>query len=184
MREIKKKKSQTSLEDSILIYGKHAVFGALKNPNRIIEEIYLSEKNQNFEKQLEVYKNKSNKNFLIKEMKKNFIKQNFSTTIKHQGIIAKCKKLELKDYFDFLKDLKEKKRSLGVIIDGITDPNNVGAIYRSSHAFRADFILSERRNTPYENNTILNSSCGAFDMLTTFKTNNLNQAIKNFKKSS
>ena len=41
--------------------------------------------------------------------------------------------------------LENKNSSLGIILDNITDPNNVGAIYRSAYAFNADFIISEKK---------------------------------------
>ena len=80
-----------------------------------------------------------------------------------------------------INSLENKNNSLGIILDNITDPNNVGAIYRSAHAFNADFIISEKKNASCESNTILNSACGAFDKISTFKTANLNQAIQIFK---
>lgn len=180
---LKKNRNTAIKSQKILIYGKHAVLAALKNPKRVITAVYLSENSINLINIIENLQNKENKNFNLKIVKSSFIKNNFSTAIKHQGIIAEAFKLELKDFFQVINDFKEKEKSLGVILDNITDPNNIGAIYRASFAFKVDFLISEKKNSPYENNTILNAACGSFEKLPTFKTANLNQAIKAFKNS-
>ena len=181
MTQKRKNRSQTSLQEKIWIYGRHAVLSALENPKRIIKVVYLLEKEDKLKNNVEKYINKKNKNFLLKIVTRNFIKKNFSTIIKHQGIIAEAVKIEYQDCLNAINNLENKNSSLGIILDNITDPNNVGAIYRSAYAFNADFILSKKKNSPCESNTILNSACGAFDKISTFKTANLNQAIQIFK---
>ena len=89
-------------------------------------------------------------------------------------------RIKYKDCLNAVNNL-ERKIIIGNNSDNITDPNNVGAIYRSAYAFNTDFIISEKKNAPNESNTILNSACGAFDKISTFKTANLNQAIQTFK---
>ena len=181
MKQKKRNRSQTNLHEKILIYGKHAVFSALENPKRVIKIVYLLEKEDKLKNDVEEYINKKNKNILLKIVTRNFIKKNFSAIIKHQGIIAEAIKIEYQDCLNIINNLENKNNSLGIILDNITDPNNVGAIYRSAYAFNANFIISERTNSTCESNTILNSACGAFDKISTFKTANLNQAIQTFK---
>tara|TARA_B100001248_G_C27393486_1_gene463883 strand:- start:1021 stop:1815 length:795 start_codon:yes stop_codon:yes gene_type:complete len=181
MTQKRKTCSHNILQEKIWIYGKHAVLSALENPNRIIKIVYLLEKEDKLKDNVKKYINKKNKNILLKIVTRNFIKKKFSTIIKHQGIIAEAVRIKYEDCLNVINNLERKNNSLGIILDKITDPNNVGAIYRSAYAFNTDFIISEKKNAPNESNTILNSACGAFDKISTFKTANLNQAIQTFK---
>ena len=181
MTKKRKTRSQVSLQEKIWIYGKHAVLSALENPQRVIKNLYLLETEQELIARVEKYKNKTKKNFFLKTVNRSFIKKNFSTIVKHQGIIAEAWKLDHQDCLTEINSLEKKEKSLGVVLDNITDPNNIGAIYRSCYAFNASFIISEKKNAAYENNATLNAACGAYDKMITFKTANLNQVIQVFK---
>ena len=69
-----------------------------------------------------------------------------------------------------------------MILDSLTDVNNVGAIYRSAKAFGIDFIINTKRHTVLETNSLLNTARGAFDALKTYTTNNLVNAIQSLRK--
>ena len=75
---------------------------------------------------------------------------------------------------------KKNDFNYGVILDRITDPNNIGAIYRSAKAFGINFIINTHRNSVFENGTILNVACGAFEDIKTFSTKNISNTLKNF----
>ena len=181
MIEKRKKKKQSSFKEKIWIYGKHAVLSSLENPQRTIKNLYLLETEEELIAWVEKYKKKSNKKFFLRLVDRNFIRKNFSMNLKHQGIIAEAWKIKHKDCLTEINNLEQKGNSFGILLDNITDPNNIGAIYRSSYAFNAGFIINEKKNAADENNTILNAACGAYDKITTFKTANLNQVIQKFK---
>ena len=91
------------------------------------------------------------------------------------------KKLNLESYNNIFIN---KKYKLGTILDSITDPNNnVGAIYRSARAFGIEFVINPTRNSLSENAHLLNTACGAFEAINTFRVNNISNAIKKFKEN-
>ncbi|MFZ4772945.1 MAG: 23S rRNA (guanosine(2251)-2'-O)-methyltransferase RlmB [Chlamydiia bacterium] len=66
----------------------------------------------------------------------------------HQGVLADVidEEISLKHCF---AQLKEKKKSVVVLLDSIQDPQNMGAIMRACECFGVDFIMHTRnRGTP------------------------------------
>ena len=168
-------------KDDYYIYGKHAVFSALNNPERKIDEVICIERNTELRQSLEKLIKKSSQNIKLKYFDNKEIGRLIKGNIKHQGVIAKSYKLKIKKY-DNIFDKKNCKtnKKYGVILDRLTDPNNIGAIYRSAKAFGVGFVINTERNSVIENNTILNVACGTFDSLQTYITNNISTAIKKF----
>ena len=71
---------------------------------------------------------------------------------------------------------------MGLALDNLSDPQNIGAIYRSAYTFNVDFILTPINKNPLETSALVTTSSGAFEKIETYFTNNLNQAIAEFKK--
>ena len=166
-------------QKEFLIYGKHAVFSALNNPKRVIKELICLDNNYELRKFVETLL--INKKIKIKYVSNRKFENIIKKSVKHQGILARSHKLDIKDYLCiFDKKKKEYNMRYGIILDRLTDPHNIGAIYRTAKAFGIDFILNTNRNSLIENNTILNTACGAFDTMETFITTNITKALKNF----
>ncbi|MDA9559309.1 RNA methyltransferase, partial [Alphaproteobacteria bacterium] len=169
-------------KEEFFIYGKHAVFAALNNPERKIDEIMCLEDNTELRKSIQKVLSENNKKIKLKYVSNRTIESMIKKNLKHQGLLAKSYKLEIENYVSIFDKKSSFKNNLkyGVILDRLTDPNNIGAIYRSAKAFGLNFIINTDRHSVIENSTILNSACGAFDTIKTFITNNISTAIKNF----
>jgi len=61
---------------------------------------------------------------------------------------------------DFLAGL-EAENSLVIILDGVTDPHNLGAVMRSADQFAVDLLIIPQRRAAHENETVARSSSGA-----------------------
>ena len=169
------------LKEKYFIYGRHAVVAALKNSNREIIEIFIKKTDYKLQKTIKIFLNETNRNNKIKFLDSKIIEKNFKYQIKHQGILVLAKKLYLEDFTQIFKNKNNKLLRYGVILDGLTDVNNVGAIYRSAKAFGIDFIINTKRNSVLETNSLLNTACGAFDALKTFTTNNIVNSLQKLK---
>ena len=118
------------------IYGRNVVVSRLKEA-KDIDEIYLldSFKDRTI---MELVKNSKVKTIWCKKGKLDSLAGNEF----HQGIVAK---VHTYDYYDFnvlMDDLKEKEDALIVMLDGIEDPHNFGAILRSCEAMGVDGVIS------------------------------------------
>ena len=161
-----------------MIYGRHAVLAALKNSKRKIEKIFIQENQKDLA--LDLLKRYPNLKNILKfhNVSTHFIDKIIQKKVKHQGVLALSEKLPSENYTFIFKN---KTFKYGVILDSITDTNNVGAIYRSAKAFGLDFIVNSNKRLIIENGSLLNAACGAFETINSYTATNINAAIKKFK---
>jgi len=82
----------------------------------------------------------------------------------------------------YLKNLKSEN-ALVVILDGVTDPHNLGAIIRSADQFYADMILLPSRNSAKDNTTVSKTSAGADNYVNINVVTNISRAMEQLKKA-
>jgi 23S rRNA (guanosine2251-2'-O)-methyltransferase len=76
----------------------------------------------------------------------------------------------------FLTSL-EATVSLVIVLDGITDPHNVGAILRSADQFGADLVISRERRAASDTATLTRTSAGAAAYVPRLMVSNIAQAL-------
>ena len=165
---------------SFLIAGKHAVTEALKNSNRTIVKLFLTEDSK---KTL----NKENQNYnLLKNIKifyktkKELDRLCSKEQISHQGLIAEINHLEKTDIKDYLR-LNEKKNITLVALEDVTDPRNIGAIIRSAVSFNIDGLIINERTFPSESKLLYKSASGCMEHINIFEVSNINTCLKYLK---
>ena len=127
-------------KSTFLIAGKHAVTEALKNPQRNVLKIFLTEDSKK-----KLNKENSNLNLLkgIKifyKSKKELDRLCMKDQISHQGLIAEVEhvdKLSIKDYLNS----ENKKNITFVALEDVTDPRNIGSIIRSAVSFNINGLI-------------------------------------------
>ncbi len=94
----------------------------------------------------------------------------------HQGVVAVAAAHRYAD----LDDLAAASGAL-VLLDGVEDPHNLGAILRTAHAAGASgVVLPERRSAPV-NETVAKASAGAVAYVPVARAGNLNRALETLK---
>ena len=94
----------------------------------------------------------------------------------HQGVIAFG---ATKQYADL--DETAAKNGLHVVLDGIEDPHNLGAIVRTAHAAgAAAIVIPERRAAPLTE-TAAKAAAGALAYLPVVRVTNVNKALEDLK---
>ena len=99
----------------------------------------------------------------------------------HQGIAAELKPYQTVGLEEIIAKAKKKERKIIVMLDGIEDPHNLGAILRSADVFEASGIILPKHNSVTLNATVAKTSAGAINYVPVAVVNNLNQAIKTLK---
>tara|TARA_X000001036_G_C20495984_1_gene731829 strand:- start:102 stop:845 length:744 start_codon:yes stop_codon:yes gene_type:complete len=165
---------------TFLIVGKHAVLEALKNPNRKIERVFLTEdakKNLNRENQsFNLFKSVS----VFYKSRKELDNLCGKDETAHQGLIAEVEHLEEINLKDFVK-YKENENINLLALEEVTDPRNIGSIIRSAVAFNIDGLIVKERSFPSKSKLLYKSASGGTEYLKIFKVSNLNTALKYLK---
>lgn len=103
----------------------------------------------------------------------------------HQGIMAEIRPYEYSDLDSLITFSKKKKdrTPIIVVLDGINDPQNLGAILRSCDVFDVTGIVISKHNQVPLNATVAKTSAGAINYVPVSLVSNLNQAINRLKEN-
>src|SRR5205807_3497016 len=160
------------------IFGINAVVEALKSRGRSFEWVGVAKER----KDLRLQK-------LIQECRNNSIPVRFlprveldrmAATASHQGVVAVTSS---KQYAD-LDDIVEAKRgeyALIVVLDGVEDPHNLGAILRTADAAGADGVVIPERRATAVTGVVTKTSAGASEHLPIAKVTNIARTVEDLK---
>lgn len=101
----------------------------------------------------------------------------------HQGIVARAEPFPYIGLKELLDSSAKKPRSPLLILEGIEDPQNLGAILRSSLAFGSGGVILRRRRAASLSPTALKTAAGAAEYLSICQVANINQTIDRVKKA-
>ena len=105
-----------------------------------------------------------------------------SQTGNHQGVIAIVPPFEYCDVDDILNVAKEQNEDPFVIIlDGIEDPHNLGAIIRTAETAGAHGVIIPKRRAVGVNSTVNKSSAGAVEYMKVARVNNITETMNYLK---
>ena len=161
-----------------VIYGLNSVSEALKARGRAFEWVGVAKERHDLRLQR-----------VIEECRKISIPVRFLPRVEldrmagtgaHQGVVAVT---SAKQYAD-LDDVIASKRgaySLIVVLDGVEDPHNLGAVLRTADAAGADGVVIPERRASGITGTVAKSSAGASEYLPVAKVTNISRTLEELK---
>jgi len=168
-------------KSTFLIAGKHAVTEALKNPERKVLKVFLTEDSKK-----NLYKNNQNLNILkdvriFYKTKKELDRLCSKEQISHQGLIAEIEHKEEVDLKDYIKFSENRKNITLVALEEVSDPRNIGSIIRSAVSFNIDGLIVRERSFPSESKLLYKSASGCMEHINIFEVSNINTSLKYLK---
>ncbi len=158
---------------SMKIYGKNPAVEILNSDREIFKAYVMEDTNGDIIKLLKSKVN--NVIFLNKhEFKKMFLGN-------HQGIVLEVQDYRTYNLKEFLEDLNLENNPLLIMLDGITDPHNFGAIIRSAEAGGVSGIIIPKNRSVSVNGTVVKVSSGAIEHIKVIEVTNLRNAIEELK---
>ena len=155
-----------------LIMGKHCLQETFKrSPERILK-VYTSKKE---DPMVKIMEEKGIEVEILPKHKLFSLVQSES----HQSFIAKVKELEPIDLKIFLS--KQRDQSLIIMCDGISDPQNFGAILRASECFKIDGVVFSKNRGVDITPVVSKVSVGASEIIPIIRISNLADGIKKFQ---
>ena len=100
----------------------------------------------------------------------------------HQGVLAQITDFDYCTVEDIMNLAKSKEEDLLIVLlDGITDPHNLGAIVRSAECFGAHGIVIPKHRSVGVNDTVVKVASGATEHMLIAKVTNINDTIRMLK---
>ena len=160
-----------------VIFGIHSVKAALLNEKRVHSELILQE---NISFPLDKFKSKVKK---IKFLDQKIFKKLYGNQQSTQGIVLKTQDFLRPSFEEFLENENKKSKSIILVLDQITDPQNIGSIMRSCALFNCSGIVVSKDNSPELTPSLLKAASGAVELVNYFKVINLRRKLIELKKN-
>ncbi|MDR3112106.1 MAG: 23S rRNA (guanosine(2251)-2'-O)-methyltransferase RlmB [Elusimicrobiota bacterium] len=171
-----KKNNQYPKDETGFIYGRNPILEILKSDNRTVNKLLLS-KTARGHVISEIISFAKSKSIAIHNVPPEKL-ENFPNS---QGVAAEVSPIKYKDLKDMIKQANKADSPLLVILDGIEDPHNLGAIVRNCTAFGANGIIIPKWRCAAVNATVSKASAGAIEHISISRVANINQAVDKLK---
>ena len=161
------------------IYGRNSVIEALSKNSKRVNKILISKNTSNDAKINEIItlakQNGVVFNFVPKEKFQDF------SHVPHQGVLAAVSPVEYMDFYEFLSQKHNDEYKKIVILDGVEDPHNTGAIIRTAACAGYDAVIIPSRRNAQVNSTVEKTSAGAINHIPIIMVNSLSNVIDKLK---
>ena len=152
------------------LWGRHPVMAALENPARKGMGRLLATADRAAELERDGIPNKHK----VEVIDSLALERMLPVGAVHQGLAFKVQPLE----GVALEDFADPAEGLIVMLDQLTDPQNVGAIFRSALAFGAKGIIVQDRHSPVLAGALAKAAAGATERLPCARVTNLSRALE------
>jgi 23S rRNA (guanosine2251-2'-O)-methyltransferase len=160
--------------DKTYIYGKHALKEALRNASHVIKKVFFAPEMDDRELRDLV----RSKNIPTSELKNKEAGRIVGQETPHQGVIAIANLDRLMaDFDEFIEKIDVSTDTMLVLLDELTDPQNVGAIIRSAAAFGAAGVLMPPHNQAPLTGSVVKASAGMVFRIPIVSIGNVNRTI-------
>ena len=162
------------------IEGKNPVLDALRS-GRPINKLLISNEIERHSAIAEILHLSKNKRIPVEWVSPDVIKAK-SITRSPQGVIAYSSAKGYLDIHDLLEVSKDKNEpALLLLLDGLEDPQNLGAIIRTADAAGVQGVIIPERRSVGLTEAVAKVSAGAIEYVPVCRVVNLNNAIKLLK---
>lgn len=158
------------------IYGIHAVNAFLANaPERLIEVFVLKGREDKRLQPLlnELYQLGISVQFLNRQT----LDKKAEGEV-HQGVIARVQPAKELNESDLDRILQQKTQPLLLVLDGVTDPHNLGACLRTADAAGVDAVIVPKDKSAQLTSIARKVACGAAEVMPLIRVTNLARTLR------
>ena len=161
-------------KNQLILYGRHAVLSALKNPRRKVSKLLCTKENAE-----EI--RRTAPDIPLQTVERKEIDKLLPTEAVHQGFALFCSELPPVAIEDIITMAENQENCHVLILDQVTDPQNIGAIIRSAVAFNTLALIVQDKNSPTETGSMAKASAGMIEFLPICRVTNLSRALEQLK---
>ncbi len=162
-----------------LIYGFHAVLARLRHDPAGVLDIYLDLTRRDARARDLVHQARD-AGVKLAQVEADRLERLVGKAARHQGVVARVRPVALSHSLDEILDGVEGPPLL-ILLDGVTDPHNLGAILRSADAFGAHAVVAPKDNAVGLNATVEKVACGAAETVPYIMVTNLARTIEDLQ---
>jgi 23S rRNA (guanosine2251-2'-O)-methyltransferase len=166
-----------------IIYGVLPVIESLRSGTGRIERIFISE-GVRLKRHGEIAALAREQRIRAEKISRREFSRFVDEDINHQGIIALASGASYYDSDKLITEVTEKDDALLLILDGVEDPRNLGAILRTAEGAGADGVFIPERRAVGLTETVAKASAGAAQYVKVAKVANVNRLIDELKGNS
>ena len=169
-----------NLGGQILLYGRHPVLAAINNSQRKISKIFCTKENLD---EIKKILSQTKRNIPFNTIDRKDLDKMLPRDAVHQGFAIQCQELENYTLDEICRMADKKQNCHILLLDQVTDPQNIGAIIRSCVAFETLALILQDKNSPTESGAMAKASAGMIEQLPICRVTNLSRAISQLKDS-
>ncbi|WP_444920793.1 23S rRNA (guanosine(2251)-2'-O)-methyltransferase RlmB [Microbulbifer sp. CnH-101-G] len=170
-----------------LVYGLHAVQALLKGSPQNVQELLLlrGRKDQRLQK---IIQQAEKNDIALRFVDRRTLDDKVEEGANHQGVIALCaektKVLDEKFLLGMLEQLDQKGEApFLLVLDGVTDPHNLGACLRSAEAAGVHAVIAPKDKSAGLTPTARKVACGAAEVLPFVTVTNLARTLQQLQQA-
>ncbi|WP_100658691.1 23S rRNA (guanosine(2251)-2'-O)-methyltransferase RlmB [Alteromonas flava] len=161
------------------LYGIHTLTSVLSNePERVLEVFVLKGRDDD---RLHALINLARKNGLSVQFCARKTLDDFVHGEQHQGIVAKAKPARVLDDADLDRLLDNVEQPLLLVLDGVTDPHNIGACLRTADAAGVTAMIVPKDKSGGLTPTARKVAVGAAESMPFIQVTNLARTLKHLQ---
>ncbi|HYP50740.1 MAG TPA: 23S rRNA (guanosine(2251)-2'-O)-methyltransferase RlmB [Pyrinomonadaceae bacterium] len=169
---------------SAKIYGVLPILEALRSGKRNVEQITIADGAQ-INRLRDLLHLAKEQGIIVNRVPKNTLAKFVEPGANHQGVVATIAAAKYANADELLENLTAKIGSgdepLTVVLDGVEDPRNLGAIARTAECAGAHGIFLPERRAVGLTETVAKTAAGALEYLPVAKVVNLNRLLEDLK---
>jgi 23S rRNA (guanosine2251-2'-O)-methyltransferase len=164
-----------------IIFGINAVVEALKAGGRSFDYIAIMAGRRDARAQT-IFEAARDAGVAVRQVSRDQLGR-LANTQSHQGVVAVTSEKQYADLEDILA-AKRGDHHFIVVLDGVEDPHNLGAIIRTADAAGADGIIIPERRAAHVTGTVTKASAGASEYLPIARVTNINRTLEDLKENN
>jgi len=168
--------------ENLILEGRKAVLEALNHEKPIDRILLRRDKDKPLEGTLRLIAAKARERRLVVQEVDRAKLDNTSETGHHQGVIALCPAIPYATIQDILEIAQSRNEPPFVIVlDGVTDPHNLGAVIRTAEAGGAHGVIIPKRRAVGLTGTVAKTSAGAISHMAVARVGNITRTLEELK---
>jgi 23S rRNA (guanosine2251-2'-O)-methyltransferase len=172
--------AQERMTASEIIYGVHPVLEAIRAKRRRCHEVFLARGKREVDF-VRIEEEARRHGVPVQSFAREEISKR-ARTEKHQGVAARVDPFRYAVLEELLEmATKDLRKAFIVLLDGITDPHNVGSLIRTAHLLGVHGIVVPRDNAASITPTVVKASAGATEYLAIAQVTNIAKTMEHLK---